>query len=210
MFCIVCNAPAMTGNYCRKHFLEKHVLFSISNETVQYCRQCSAYTWKDRQFANEKDMIQKLSSGTRKTKYAISSCTHTAKHHGGKIHVTLACRGTIDSIEKKESHDFLIFVHKQLCLNCSRKSGGYYEAALQVRGEHAARIHKFIMRNMHSSGVTSMAETENGFDVRVIKKTDAAALSKMLKSEGYDVRTSYKLVKEKKGEKLYRNFYVIR
>lgn len=209
MFCIICNASAVSGNYCKKHFLEKHALFSIENARASFCKDCNTYTYKKDRAKNIEELIDVICLDTMKTSYKIEKMP-SFRVVGNKILVKLTCVGKINSIEKTEMRDFMIILRKMLCENCSRKTGGYHEAAIQVRGKNSKKIYEFIMKNLDDKEITNMRNSENGFDVRIIKKGQASALAKFLKEEGFDVTVSFKLVKEKKGQKLYRNFYAVR
>jgi NMD protein affecting ribosome stability and mRNA decay len=99
-------------------------------------------------------------------------------------------------------------VKNRKCENCIKISGGYYEAVLQARGEHTERISKKIM-SMAKESVVSVKQLKEGYDILLTDKKIAAKIATQL-GNYFDIRSSYKFVGEKKGKKLYRNYYAIR
>ena len=158
MFCIVCGAEAVNGNYCKKHFLEKHTLFSIENSSSDYCKNCDSYFWKNDQFDSAAKLIKFLSINTNKTEHKISSCSSSFKNIGGKLHVKVTCTGIINGVEKTETHDYLVIVSKKLCLNCSRKAGGYHEAVIQLRGAKSKDIYELVMKSIDEKNIAGVKE----------------------------------------------------
>ena len=50
---------------------------------------------------------------------------------------------------------------------------------------------------------------KDGYDIKFIKKSKAASIAKHLKKY-FHVKESYKFVGEKKGKRLYRNYYSVK
>ncbi len=100
---------------------------------------------------------------------------------------------------------------KEMCPSCYRKSAGYYEAIVQVRGsEHKVAgfldsFSRFLEKG--NAFVSKTAEMGNGIDMYVSDKklvTGYFMLHKTIKP-----KVSYKLYGVKKGKKLYRHIYSV-
>jgi NMD protein affecting ribosome stability and mRNA decay len=201
MFCIKCGKPAVANNFCKEHFLEKERLFEkVPHFSVKICPSCG-------KGLNLREEFEKRV----KTRNRITSCSFTEKTVGTMLHVTVTCEGYIKPIKSKTSHTekFDVLLKKLKCDNCIKLSGGYYEAAFQVRGEHQERIMKNIEKLLPDELLTNIIKLKEGFDVRIVDKKVAFKIAGVLRVK-FEVKESYKLVGEKKGTKLYRNFYSVR
>ncbi len=98
---------------------------------------------------------------------------------------------------------------KEMCPSCYRRSAGYYEAILQLRGSdrNVAKFldsfNPFLIRG--NAFVSKTEEMGNGIDMYISDKKLVSgyfALHKILKP-----KVSYKLYGVKKGKKLYRHIY---
>jgi len=206
MFCIKCGKDAEVGNFCNKCFLEDNELFDIDSLVFYFCRGCDGYFLKNRKVSVE----GAVKSGI-KTKNNIKKIEIKERVVGNKIYVTVTCSGLIKPCRKikKEEKKILITIKKQMCDTCIRLAGGYYEAMFQVRGDNKERVFKKLMALSKKVPITSVGEIKEGYDIKFVNKKDAAYISRLLKKK-FEVKDTYKLVGEKKGKKLYRNFYVVR
>ena len=60
-----------------------------------------------------------------------------------------------------------------------------------------------------SEAVVGVEKLKNGYDIKITDKRIASSVVKQLRDR-FDVKDSYKLAGEKKGKKLYRNYYAVR
>ncbi|MCL5405090.1 MAG: 60S ribosomal export protein NMD3 [Candidatus Marsarchaeota archaeon] len=109
-------------------------------------------------------------------------------------------------------HSIKVAFTKEMCPSCYRKSSGYYEAIIQVRGNNS-RVAQFIesftkFLAARDAFVSKTEEEANGMDFYVSSKRivgDYFMLHKSMKP-----KVSYKLYGMKKGKKLYRHIYSLR
>ncbi len=99
---------------------------------------------------------------------------------------------------------------KVTCERCYRKSCGYYEAVMQLRGS-AERIRKYgdkICRKAQRDEefVTKVEENDGGIDIYLSSKKVASAI---LSEMGIKPIRSYTLSGLKNGRKIYKNTYAI-
>ena len=199
MFCIKCGKPAKIDNFCNECFLEREILFTAKDFTFIYCDLCGL---------DEKELVDKI-KGSIKSDNKISNIKVHMKKVGNKVHTTITCIGEIENLEKEDVKKILVILRQKMCDLHVKLSGGYYEAAIQVRGEHKESILKYVLKSVPEKSIVGVDNPPEGYNVKIMRKANAAAVAKHLR-EKYEVKASFKLVGSKKGTKLYRNFYAIR
>jgi NMD protein affecting ribosome stability and mRNA decay len=201
MFCIKCGKLAVAGNFCREHFLEREQLFKKpENFRIKMCPICGKGLNIEEEFKRRV-----------KTDNTLTDCTFREKRVGTLTHVTVTCEGYIRPLKSKVRHSekFDILLKKLKCDNCIKLSGGYYEASIQVRGDQQDWIMKKIEKLLPGEMLTGVHKLKEGYDVRIVDKKVAFRIMAVLR-EKFTVKESYKLVGQKQGKKLYRNFYAVR
>lgn len=103
-----------------------------------------------------------------------------------------------------------VSIVKNLCPDCSRKSGGYFEAIIQLRGP-LSRINRYdkMLRKaiMKKTFVTKQVERKEGLDLYIgNSKAVVEALSEM----GIKAKITRKLSGEREGKRLYRTTFLLR
>lgn len=205
MFCVSCGKKATIESLCEDCFTKEKQLFLTQDSELKVCGDCGAYfdkKWQDPKPFDEmidfyiKDRIVKL--GT------IKSIKVQLKHVGNVVVATIEATGVMPPAKKLKSatKTMRIRVRDIKCDNCVKIRGGYYEGLIQVRGNDAERI----LKKIHADRIEKVRD---GYDIRFTKKGDAARIAKDLQKH-FSVVSSFKFVTEKKGKKLYRNFYAIR
>ncbi len=99
---------------------------------------------------------------------------------------------------------------KTTCPTCSRISGGYYEAILQLRGnwkEIRIWIKRFKKALMKTTFISKEEELKEGINLYV---GEGKKLLEVIKGFGLKWKTSRKLHGMKEGKRLYRTTYLIR
>lgn len=105
---------------------------------------------------------------------------------------------------------FDLQVDTSLCEDCSRKSGGYFEAIIQIRGpmgkveSMANRITRYLEEETF---ITKIEEHKNGTDIYAGSRNKAAEILSRMKIKS--LRTE-KLYSFKDGKNLYRTTFRIR
>ncbi|MFH0818151.1 MAG: NMD3-related protein [Candidatus Micrarchaeota archaeon] len=97
-----------------------------------------------------------------------------------------------------------------MCANCSRKTSGYFEAIIQLRGESdkIAKAQDRIGKKLEKTTVVSKVdELKEGVDLYVgSKKATALVLSDL----GFHFTTSNKLFGVRDGQRIYRTTFCVR
>ena len=201
MFCIECGEKAEIKYLCSRCFIKDKKLIEIEDMSIYLCKICEKYHNKGLSWKTTRDVILSKLNGMN------SEIDETLK--GGAIHVSLKSVGLIEGIKKEDICNFKIFIKNRQCNDCSMKSGNYYEAVIQIRGEHQESILNNVKNTIKYSKITSLREKKEGYDIKVTRKGDAGSVIKKIKNDHKIIRTT-KLVGEKKGKKLYRDVYCIR
>jgi nonsense-mediated mRNA decay protein 3 len=212
MFCIKCGKPAAVGNFCDEHFLEKERLFELGNIRIDVCNRCDLYfdgEWKKTE--NLEDAVKDVIKKNIITKNDIKNIEIKLKPFGNKFSATVRCTGIIKPCKKMKTEEkkILVTISKKKCDNCVKVLGKYYEAVIQVRGDKKDAILQEIKKMISDSSLSGFKELVHGYDLFVIKKADANRIAKRL-GERYEVKRSFKFATEKKGKKLYRNYFAVR
>lgn len=210
MFCIKCGKEAFHGNFCEKCYVEKKELFRLREARIRYCDSCqNFYTQKERFGVHE---LERLINGlVIRTGSVDGMKTALLEARPDRIRARIAAEGRVapSKIPVNDVKEAEIRPRKMKCPNCVRILGSYHEALIQVRGSDKERILRRLEKAVAPDEIAGLREKKEGFDVMVVKKGQAARAVRILR-EKYAVKESYKLVGEKKGRKVYRNFYAVR
>ncbi len=206
MFCVSCGKNATIDSLCDGCFTKQRKLFLFENSEMMVCPECGSYydsEWKPSD-SLESSVAEFASSHIVKLG-SIRSTKLSSKIVGNTAHVSIEAWGRIPPAKstKTESAVMQIKIRKRKCDDCVKALGSYYEGVIQVRGINAENILKQIPGGRAE-------RVKNGYDIRFVKKADAKRAAQGLQKKRFSVVDSYKLVAEKKGKKLYRNFYAIR
>ncbi len=175
------------------------MLFDVKGFSFIYCNLCGL----------DKDELVERIKNSVKSSNEITDTGVSTKVVGNKVHATVKCAGKIKGLKKEESKDLSVILRQKMCDTHVKLSGGYHEAVIQVRGEKRGIILKHLLKIIPHKSVINVEELPEGYDVKIMRKANAAAAAKQLIGE-FSVKSSFKLVGSKKGNKLYRNFYAIR
>ena len=202
MFCIKCGKNAVAGNFCKECFLKSARLFELKDFTMHKCHGCGNFKEVSVKGQVEREI---------KTKNKLTSIDVKTKKTGNRLAATVTCSGFIPPLKSAvtEEKKVNITVKKFMCKKCVEISGGYYEAVIQVRGEKKDSLMNKLHRMLPKNAVTTVIPLKEGYDVRIRKKGFASTAVSYLRNR-FEVKESYKLVGEKKGKKIYRNFYAVR
>lgn len=105
---------------------------------------------------------------------------------------------------------FKVNVVKNICPDCVRKSGGYFEAIIQLRGK-AGKVRRYerLFKKMlaKKTFVTKEEELREGLDLYI---GSSRAVVEMLAELGVRAKMSRKLAGQKEGRRLYRTTFLVR
>ncbi|MFQ5975437.1 MAG: NMD3-related protein, partial [Candidatus Hydrothermarchaeales archaeon] len=239
-FCSVCGKPTkvLHEGLCTKCFLKEHEftsLLKILETTI--CKRClRLYTkrgWQD----NGEELEYALNNAAiNEVQRSLKSSLENAKidvlvkgikgRSKGRFDVIckVVIEGIMDGVSLREEKMSTVRVSLQLCPDCSRISGGYYEAILQLRSagllaeDEVDRISNEVTVLMENySGekrafISNFKRLKEGADFYFGSAKIAKKVSKVLKRNyGGELLESAKLVgKTRSGQNEYRVTIVLR
>jgi nonsense-mediated mRNA decay protein 3 len=125
-------------------------------------------------------------------------------------------KGEITFTIKKPGGDIEIkkpYVVKKIidmCPNCSRQSGGYFEAIIQLRGDEK-KIKRYMMMLMkllqRTTFVSKVDEKKEGIDLYV---GSSKAVVAVMNETGLRTKMSHTLAGERNGKRIYRTTFLVR
>ncbi len=101
-------------------------------------------------------------------------------------------------------------IRRTICPQCSRISGGYFEAIIQLRGDRAKgeKLAETLLKRLEKKTfVTKTEEKDEGLDLYIGNSKAVVALMGEL---GLKVLITKKLVGRDEGKRLYRTTFLIR
>jgi len=112
---------------------------------------------------------------------------------------------------KEEIHEINIKIKKILCSNCCRKSGGYYEAVIQLRGSIPQNILNFIDKEAREKTFYRIENVKNGINLYIGNKNIADQIADKLKRRyKLEIKKSFKLFTKKEGKDVYKSVFSIK
>jgi nonsense-mediated mRNA decay protein 3 len=99
---------------------------------------------------------------------------------------------------------------KTICQQCSRMSGGYYQAIIQVRGDPLKVLGKAGMLMKKLEGRTFISKTEEKDGGVDIYAGNSKAVVEIVTALGLKTLITKKLVGRDQGKRLYRTTFLIR
>jgi len=209
MFCIKCGKEAVTDKFCESCFLEGMKLFSVENIKLYFCDNCEKFHHKREKYDNES--VEKFILGIIiKSENRLTKKIVDFKVQDGKIECVVKVEGYINPAKTKKSQEakFNLYTKRRKCENCVRLLGGYHEAVIQIRGKDMDVILDKTKRR-YAKYIVRVEGLKEGYNVKIMNKTIAQKVAKTFSSK-YSIKKTHKLVGEKKGKKIYRNFFAIR
>ncbi len=194
------------GQFC-KSCMENDLLKDLpSSAEILICKHCGKIRLQGR-FVNDtgrniQDILQTLFKN-----YEIKLIDYDPEAASANVYFIKSINGHDLSVEKKLD----LIYKKTLCENCNRRAGSYYEAVMQLRGNHE-RMERFIERvgryfEIRGEFIAKVKEADNGFDVYLSSKKLAASF---ISSHHLESTNSYTLYGMKNGKKVFRHTHSIR
>lgn len=135
-----------------------------------------------------------------------------------RFRLELDCRGSFQEVSLSTTLKSEINVKFQVCQNCSRKAGGYYEAILQIRTKRKKVLDHAVdyVYNSIDSAPSEIFMTEEGpvrggFDFQLSSSEKGRSMARELMVKyGGQVTETNKLVGRKDGRDLLRHTFGVR
>jgi nonsense-mediated mRNA decay protein 3 len=232
MFCVECGKEGsiFKDGVCIDCYLKSHS-FTKSPEILDIttCVHCESFKYKN---TWSSEIFGEIIRKTIKNNFEISKelqkvdintdCKEAKNGYECKVYIS----GFIDSHEITEEHNVLVRIKKTVCDVCSKRSGGYHEAIIQVRtdnrkftDEELVSIQSFVERqveNLKTKGnrglfITDFGQEHGGLDFFLSDRSAAQMITKKLQDEfGGNVKQSSKNIGMKDSKQIYRVTYLLR
>jgi nonsense-mediated mRNA decay protein 3 len=234
-FCVVCGATGrpLVDGVCAECAADRTVLLKAPERgTVTVCPTCGAREvgahWERRgasRLLTAEDLSPFLAVhpevGIRRIRWEETSATATVRTYEAHAHVVF--RGVARDVEVPLS----VRVVFKTCPECSRKSGRYYTAIIQLRGPVEGRAERpvalrarlerewhAILREAPSKWRESLSWTEalpEGWDCYFTETLPARSIARLAKQRfGASLKESASLFGRKDGHDVYRVTFCLR
>ncbi len=207
-FCFLCGKETndLVKGYCEDCYNKEFKLVEVPEQlTFTICSRCGRIkhrnNWEDIDVGELlKDKIKVLGRNV-----SIRIKKNDVLH--------LAVKGYFNNSKKmkKEEYDIVLKPRKKVCLDCTKRSGGYVEAIIQLRGNTTEAM-DFIDDRIIKENQTFKVETvKNGLDIYLANKNFAERVTNEVRRKfNARIKKNYKLVTRKKGKDIYRSVMLVR
>ncbi len=231
MFCVECGKEGeLFKGLCSDCFLKKNVFVTIpKNIDADVCVQCGSWKKKRRWVAVEdEDFIREVILENIKRESEVSDLEVQISENfedENNISVNVITRSTVLGLNAEEDYLTKVRIKRNICGECSKQHGGYWEAKVQLRGgkrdldedelNRALEIVdsevSFREKRDRNAFVSKVENVHGGLDFYFGSNSLGKNISKKLASEfGGTIKESQKLVGKKEGKDIYRMTYVVR
>jgi nonsense-mediated mRNA decay protein 3 len=233
MFCVECGSEGeLYKSLCRQCYLTKN-RFIILPKTVDVirCPRCGARQkgkgWTQSDSGDlellVKDILMenaKLHDDVEDFEINVTLDYESETNMNAKV----TSQAELSGLKAQEEHKVRLRIRPQVCPECSRQEGGYWESKVQLRGsdkglnkeeeERALDVVESLVESREKERgafVTKVEKMHGGLDLYLGSNSLGKLLSKELaQTFGGSVKESHKLVGRKEGKDVYRTTYAVR
>lgn len=226
-FCPSCGTETdeLFEGLCTKCFL-KNVELVQAAKRVQFgvCYDCGRTRlnkfWQE--FGNKNEIVHRMAMrhiralhGAKITLDFISDFTIK-----GKTEVPVKITAEIESNSKKISKEkeMTLVILPEICPDCSRLRGGYYEAIIQIRGLNQEKMQDYVEKAFAKFGksepnafISKTEKLSEGLDIYVGSRTAAIKVSsEVRKIYNVDCTITHKIHGMRQGKEITRTTVLLR
>lgn len=207
-FCFICGKKTknLTEGYCEECYKNEFKLLKVPEKfSFTICPRCNYVKHRN----NWKDVeIEELIKQEIKP---LGKIVEIKVEKNDKIHISV--KGFLKDYKnlKKEVYIIPLKLKKILCPQCIKKSTGYYEAILQLRGNVTDNIIDFIDNQaVIQNEFYRLERVKNGLDFYIVNKSFANRTAELIKKRfKATIKKSFKVVTRKEGKNIYRNIILV-
>jgi len=192
MECVRCGSPSSHSVICLECFLKTNRLLTAPEYLDLYhCPKCDSWSangksWlEDSREAAWAGLRHDLGSPDEVENITLDIDVEVEERVGT---VTVSLGGSYDDKPVSDSAEIKLRAPMHVCQECSRRSGYYFEAIVQIRGNRYTtkeELESTLERFMTKAGkdATRVEDTKGGFDVYVVSKDTAKQAGRGLADE---------------------------
>jgi len=207
-----CGEP-FVGAFCPGCFASKNCLFEVRQPLeLEYCPKCGKSKFSGAWERPTKERLAQYLASKVRSAYPFKvkgCCVSSPEKNQFLVEAEISLELPQGSTAEKKATRTVALL-PTMCAGCSQRSGGYFEAIIQLRGDPAevakkAGLIKAMVGN--ESFVSKVEELKEGIDIYVGSfKSATGVLSKL----GLSYTQANKLAGKKRGKNLYRRTYCVR
>jgi nonsense-mediated mRNA decay protein 3 len=207
-FCFLCGKKTedLIEGYCEECYNKEFNLIEVPNEiTFVKCTKCDRIRYKNQWRDTEIDELLRDKIKIMGKNVGIKIVKNDVLH--------IIAKGYLKGSKKmkEEKHDVNIKIKKMVCQDCSRRSGGYYEAIIQLRGKTTEAMDFIDDCIIRENQTFRVEKIKNGLDIYLADKKFADRVTYEVKKKfNAKIQKNYKLVTRKKGKDIYRSVILVR
>ncbi len=219
MVCPLCGRKSEVGVFCSDCYMKKNLKVEVP-PTIELtrCRSCDSFLVKGKwvKGVSEKDAAlravrESVQSNIRRLdKAGVLKVEAEKSQKGYEGIVTVKLAGSEKKLKTR------VRVKNVACPDCSRISGGYYEAVLQLRGDVKRETLEDIIARVEKhkdrfSFVANIKKVKGGYDIYLGSKKSAEKIVKQFRGKA-EIKKSFEDVgmDRQRGKKKHRFYYLIR
>jgi nonsense-mediated mRNA decay protein 3 len=225
-FCHICGrvTKELYENKCRSCFVKEKSFLEVPEISLRTCRECMRYyrrgKWQKTGGAFE-GVLKQVSKNAVLESMKVEmdspdikiSCSEPemASNKVYNVNCTTIAKGEVSGIPVEEEATASVKITLELCRDCSRRAGGYFEAILQLRGRKdlvakGADSLNDLLTSDQKSQITSVKSLKEGSDLYFASTAVARKSAKQLMERfGGTIKESAHLhTKDKSGHDVYR------
>ena len=201
------------GAFCPDCFASKKSLFEVKQPLeLEYCQKCEKARFTGVWERPNAERLAMYITGKIRSEYPFTVKAGELKSPENnmlQIEIEILLDLPQGSTAKKKTTRTVTLLPTQ-CVSCSQRSGGYFEAIIQLRGDPAKIARKTaLIKAMvgNESFVAKVEELKEGTDIYVGSHKTATDVLSRLKLA---YTQANKLAGKKRGKNLYRRSYCVR
>jgi nonsense-mediated mRNA decay protein 3 len=231
MFCVECGKEEIYKNgICLNCYVQNtHFTFGPEIIDIIACSVCEGYKHKNNWFDESLEQaIRRHIKEVFTFSHELNEIKIDLMYDDTKkiIECTVEITGVINDKKILEKHTVVIRIKKTVCDVCSKQSGGYYEAVLQIRAENRTPSKKelalinqtveAVITEHQSKGnrtlfIADTAKERGGIDYYISEKGSAYTIAKKIQEKyGGIIKQSSTNIGMKDSRQIYRMTYLIR
>lgn len=232
MLCPRCGEERedFVGKVCVDCFMEREELVEVDGDlSIDVCVSCGAVkvgSWRDIGLYHALDQLMEERVRIDEEFENTVGSVEVEEELPDRVEATLSVTGTLGGRKVVVNEPVSIQVLRGVCSRCSRASGGYYEAIIQIRAEDRELVEAEVdgaldaaeemLRSTRGAGgettfVSRLEKVDGGVDLYLGDSAMARELANRLKDRfGGEVSDSASLVGERDGHEVYRVTYLVR